>query len=623
MIFIYRCASGRVRRAAIVCIAAAACVSARGADTAPGAVERLYETAAELMGAGDLEGAQARFDSAFATAGVERTEVYPLLLNEQATLRTWRGERREAIAGKRAVIPMLARFGDTELDVSVYSDLGLLYSNLNDPDSAMYFYQKADSAARVLGDDGWQALVTQNIGVMYYNMRRYADAERYLRRAVGYGDRTDDVYSMVTSRQLLAAARQELGDGAEAGGYILSAWRLARGSGNRRLMLRCIPTLYRHFDAAGRRDSADYYMALGEEMLREEPEHSVLWRGYVMARARMHMERGEYGEALRWYHRQAASPMQTERGALMQSMARCYAGMGRMDMAYQYMDSSRMWGDTLARRDVASRLEEFNHRYRALEKEIENAGLRQNVLRRDRALLGTVAIALLLGIGVVLLWMRLRVRRQRQLSLMKQKELEVSQNYIQGLEDERKYVAKELHDGVANDLLGLRMSIEAGVSDAARVAAAVDHARDTVRRISHNLMPPEFDHMTLEEVIGAYVEGVGAHDGDVELTYDGSLTHQPEKQVSRDIYRVAQEYLSNLIRHGSPRRVEVRLCETPDGGVELSIADDSRREAAATAPAAHGIGLRTMADRAKALGATIEIDTEGDGSTRMVLRVPR
>lgn len=282
-----------------------------------------------------------------------------------------------------------------------------------------------------------------------------------------------------------------------------------------------------------------------------------------------------------------------------------------------------MWGDTLARRDVASRLEEFNHRYRALEKEIENAGLRQNVLRRDRALLGTVAIALLLGIGVVLLWMRLRVRRQRQLSLMKQKELEVSQNYIQGLEDERKYVAKELHDGVANDLLGLRMSIEAGVSDAARVAAAVDHARDTVRRISHNLMPPEFDHMTLEEVIRAYVEGIGRHNGDVDLTYEGSLAHQPEKQVSRDIYRVAQEYLSNLMRHGSPRRVEVRLCETPDGGVELSIADDSRREAAAAAPAAHGIGLRTMADRAKALGATIGIDTDSDGGTRMVLRVPR
>ena len=180
-------------------------------------VEKLYEQASELMAGGDLAAAQQQFDKAFAIAGVKNDPVYPLLLNEQATLMTWRGERRKAINAKRAVIPMLKSFNDTELDVSVYSDLGLLYHRSNMTDSAIVFYEKADSACRVLNDPGWTASVTQSIGVMYYNLGRYADAKRYFERAADYGMKANDDYSIVCSHQLLSAVNSEMGDTAAAG----------------------------------------------------------------------------------------------------------------------------------------------------------------------------------------------------------------------------------------------------------------------------------------------------------------------------------------------------------------------------------------------------------------------
>ena len=68
---------------------------------------RLYERAAYLMGEGELENAQTCFDSAFAVPGVESSPVYPILLNEQATLYVYQGDEQRGLEGKKSVLPHL------------------------------------------------------------------------------------------------------------------------------------------------------------------------------------------------------------------------------------------------------------------------------------------------------------------------------------------------------------------------------------------------------------------------------------------------------------------------------------------------------------------------------------
>lgn len=222
----------------------------------PGAnAAALYEQASELMGDNRLEEAQQLFDRAFAIPNVEKDTIYPLLLNEQATLLTWRGERVKAINTKRAVIPMLKTARSTELDVSVYSDLGLLYNRASRIDSAIYFFELADSAAKALGDPGWQSSVKQNIGVMYYNLKRFDIAAKYLKQAADFGLQAGDDYGVVCGLQLLSNAQIELADTVEAGKNARAAWQRALASGNPSYKLRCIPALYRYFEAIGRADS--------------------------------------------------------------------------------------------------------------------------------------------------------------------------------------------------------------------------------------------------------------------------------------------------------------------------------------------------------------------------------
>ena len=97
-----------------------------------------YNRAANLMEEGHYDEAQRSFDSAFATRNVKHSFMYPILLNEQATLLVYVGKTEEAFAMKKNVLPYLPQINDLEKHISVYNDLGLLYRQHQMNDSTLY-----------------------------------------------------------------------------------------------------------------------------------------------------------------------------------------------------------------------------------------------------------------------------------------------------------------------------------------------------------------------------------------------------------------------------------------------------------------------------------------------------
>lgn len=579
--------------------------------------KQLYDRASQLMAEGNLSEAQLCFDKAFAIPDIEHSPIYPLLLNEQATLMTWRGERRDAIDAKRSVIPYLDSFGDKELDISVYSDLGILYHRSNMTDSAIYFHEKADSVARVFGDPGWQASVTHNIGVMYYNLRRFNDAAQYLERAAQYAINSNDTYSIICARQLLSVAETERGNIEEAGVQARMAWNDALALDDKSLQLRCIPSLYRYFEAAGRNDSVDRYMDIGYDLYSQLPQNSVISLGYVMARARMHYNRHQWDKALHWYEIQEKSPMQSNRAALLSHIGNCYRHLGRYEDACRYLDSARIYTDSIANMNAAARLEEFNIKYNALEREMENSTLRMNVLKRDRILLAVALIIAILAVMSMVLYRSSRKARSAMEEMERRRQLETAQHYIQGLEDERKYFAKELHDGVANDLLGLKMKLYTHGDDPRSVEKMIDNTRETVRRIAHELMPPEFDRLSLSEILSYYTSTLSTNSG-TDITYTSTGIGSITPSIGRELYRITQEHLMNLLQHGNATHISINITnDHPDKGT-LTITDNSTTTPP-DQPSGTGIGLRTIADRAKAIGAQIHRNTGSDNLNTFTL----
>ena len=576
-------------------------------------LSRLYNRAATLMEEGAYASAEVCFDQAFATKGVKESPLYPILLNEQGTLYFYTGELARSLETKKSVLPYLPEVDDLEKHVSVYNDLGVLYHRFNRQDSSLYYYNKAVDAARAYGDKSWLANLSLNIGVFNFNLKHYENAEQCIDEALKYVLQTDDTQMTFTVWQVRAAIKAQTGKLDEAGESIQEAWKMACGpEGNAEWKVRCIPGIYRYFQRTGQTDSIPYYINIGNRLLKELPPYNVSAIGFIQTQALANYEQQRYAEALEDFVYLYTHPTGSEKKSLFEKMAVCYHHTGQAQKAFAYMDSARIWADSLARQEITTQLAEMKVKYETQEKELEIAQLQQKVLTQEANGLRT-AIAILIGMAVIVFILSIQRQRQkaaeRKLLLMKrEKELESAQSYIEGLEEECRYFAKELHDGIANDLFALEM--KSANSHNEELGKAIKRLRENIRFLSHELMPPEFEHLSLSEILQKYAASLAESTG-IRIRYtDTTTTGQPVKlsdRTARELYRIVQEITTNIVKHAQASDIEIRFGQQADGSFRLQIADDGQPwEPQPQRDMPKGIGLRTVNDRAKAICAVIE-----------------
>lgn len=577
---------------------------------------RLYNRAATLIGEGQLEAAQQSFDSAFAVPGVEQSPVYPTLLNEQATLYVYQGDERRGLEGKKSVLPHLHRTKDLETHVSVYNDLGILYRRAHEPDSALLYYNKALEAALQYGDESWLAHLNMNLAVFHYNLKHFAEAEQYIDRAWAHALKTDERLAAFNALQVGANIKLAAGHAEEAGRSIRQAWQMACEEDNAEWKLRCMSGFLACFGDNHQTDSLKQYLRMGNRLLEQVTPGTIAARGYLQARAKALLMLEQYAAALQDFRHLQQEGTGTDRHTLYADMARCYQALGDHKRAFACMDSARLWTDTLARRELTDEMARLNIKYHTKEQELQNARLNEQLLQKEAAQLRTVVAALCILFAAVLALAYFRHKQkatERRLQrLQQEKELEAARRYTEGLEEECKHLAKELHDGIANDLLALQMRIETAENTSqARedVARQVDRLRQSVRDISHELMPPDLENICMDGLLVHYAASLCSNRtiiGYCPIGYNELI----DKPTARDIYRIVQETVSNILKHGQATYIRITLETTQSGFCTLDITDNGEAPVIPDHP--QGIGLRTVAERAKALNATLNRGREKD-----------
>lgn len=577
---------------------------------------RYYNRASGFMEEGRYEEAQQTFDSAFALPGAKASSLYPILLNEQATLMAYVGKREEYFRMKKSVLPYLPHVEDPETRISVYTDLAIAYRHHHINDSTFYYYNKALEEALEYGDESWIAHIYNNIAVAYSNIPQLEEAEKYAEMAARHAVKTDDVLVTFSTWQLRAGIKNKLGKSADAEQSIRKAWKIACGAEENAdtWKMRCIPMLIKIFEKAGKPDSVEHYLQLGNGLLEQVPPETIAGMGFVQVRAAAETARGNYAKALEDCLFLRDKRIGTEPHTLFTLMAACYHGLGNDPKAYAYMDSARMWTDTLAQHNLTRQMAEFNVKYQTQEKELQIARLEQEQLRHQAILLKASIVAGLLLAGILIAFIAMRHKKrmaEKKIEWLKREgELNAARRYIEGLEEECKHFAKELHDGIANDLLGLQMKIEssAGKEENGRqLATLVNQLRNNVRNISHELMPPEFERLSLDEILEQYA-GKLAENTDIRVDYHptgGNASRLLPNETAYELYRITQEVTMNIVKHAEATHIDIRLKAEEDGKYSLQIADNGKC-IAPSAGHSQGIGLRTVNDRIKAINATVE-----------------
>jgi signal transduction histidine kinase len=187
---------------------------------------------------------------------------------------------------------------------------------------------------------------------------------------------------------------------------------------------------------------------------------------------------------------------------------------------------------------------------------------------------------------------------------------------------ERRRVARELHEGVLQDLTAvkLRLETECRRQPTAPLLPIVDRVIRIiadVRRVVDELRPPDMGNEPFASAIAAHARALTEANG-IALKLDVPTTIDIPRWAARDVYRIAQEAVANAVRHAAPKLVTVQLSRRAEQTV-VEISDDGTGFDPERVP--RGSGLIGMRERAAALGANLEILTApGRGTTvRLVL----
>jgi PAS domain S-box-containing protein len=191
-------------------------------------------------------------------------------------------------------------------------------------------------------------------------------------------------------------------------------------------------------------------------------------------------------------------------------------------------------------------------------------------------------------------------------------------------EDERQRLGLDLHDGVCQELAGIALMVESArvhlepaaaerVPELARAGEHLLRVMEHLRTLGRDLLPVMVRDLGLEQSLRTFVSGLTSGETKVTATLPLGLPRLGE-QTEIGLYRIAQEALTNAIRHARAHNVALEL--TVDGKlVRLVVRDDGRgfRPGAATAK---GLGIGSMKQRALALGGKLDVRSEpGSGTT--------
>jgi two-component system NarL family sensor kinase len=254
--------------------------------------------------------------------------------------------------------------------------------------------------------------------------------------------------------------------------------------------------------------------------------------------------------------------------------------------------------------------------------------------------IGAIAIAALGVIAVCVAVLNISEHRSADAKLKR-----LARQVVESQEQERARLSRELHDGISQMLVSVKLLLESALARFERAETRVPAAEEAlttgltrlagtlgeVRRISHALRPSMLDDLGLAAALEQLARELGDQ-GAIDVRFESRGTAPAAQRgkprvplpdpVNTVLFRIAQEALTNIVRHARATRAALTLDVAPNG-VTLDIADNGEgfNVDAALADRASGIGLRNMRERLDTLGGVLSV-TSQLGRTVISAHVP-
>lgn len=535
---------------------------------------------------------------------------------------------------------------DTAMLIENLNQLGTIYRRKKNLEKCIVNFEKALHLCEAQNNYRIAAYIYGNIATVYCDWNRPKDAIPFSEKAVEYAQKLGNRQMEGVCYVNLGAIQCNMTDTRNAGiATLQKAIPILEEGNNRRRLCEAYDYLVNAYRQMGQLEVAKDYLGKMDKLVGELKTDVEHYR-YYRVKAAVLEDGGQYSEAIVYYLRMINMLENGYQDARDYEryfhLAKCYRALHNNEKAYDYLNKAYALRESLFQTEKTEQLSDYSVKYRTAEKELEIIRLKQKDLElkaelvKRRIIFGT-ALALLIIVLLVLLFARQRQKarlaglakiagdKEREfLELQKETELRLTRKYIDGLESERHRMATELHDDVCNNLLALEMDVrslpgeEGGAgSEQLRQLEAI---RLRLRSMSHELMPPAFQYATIDEMLSDYVHHLPLPLG---MQAEYSSTKEVDWQVipqeiGFEIYRIVQEAVSNTLKYAYASSLHVSL-SLEEKQFSVQVSDNGK--GFEMNKRTNGIGLRTIQQRANAIGAKVEINSRIGNGTHLKVTV--
>lgn len=299
-----------------------------------------------------------------------------------------------------------------------------------------------------------------------------------------------------------------------------------------------------------------------------------------------------------------------------------YEELKNIPEAYKWLKKYSHLNDSLYRSNMEAKVNALEVKYRNAESQKKIAELNAANQEAHFAVKNSRLINWLLGSSCILLLTAMILGylyyRKSKRSFHQQEQINITQAMLNGQEEERARIARDLHDGLGGRLASIKNNLSdfAGNKEEAnniaihKVIDQLDGSVKELRQIAHNMMPEMLLKLGLKAALSDLCESLASENMDIEFQFLSEDHNIPERE-QLNIYRIIQELLTNVVRHAGAKNVLLQ-CSRSNNVFFITVEDDGKGINPEKLKERRGAGLNNIESRVAYLNGRMEILPRGD-----------
>ncbi len=537
----------------------------------------------------------------------------------------------------------------------IWNNIGIIHTNQGNFDEAIAAYYKGINYEELIGNAKGVAEGYNNIGVVHYYLSDMENTLLFLKKSTAISKEIGDLDILKKGYINIGAIHRYLGEYQEALNYYNEGLKISEDLNNQADINTCWHNIAEVYSLMGKYEQSEaYYMKALVFNKQFDNKHGLALEYNNLGS--LYTKQDKYKQATNSFD--AAYKIANESGFrklkedIYQGYATLYARKKEYQKAYEYNLLYLALKDSILNEENAKSIAELRTKYETAEKEklLATEKSRSDSLKAESAILDRrrieaelttsnrnkwIVFLVLAVIGASLFYFaavqrtKRKAQAEKDAALIRERDKGLTA-VIEAQEDERKRISKDLHDGIGQQLSGLKMAFQRlegklleeiphREQELKQLVNIISDSADEVRNISHQMMPRALTEYGLipatEDMLSKSLAPTGINYEFEHYAIEGRL----DERLEVSLYRIIQELINNIIKHSSAKQVNLQLFKNA-GKIILIIEDNGKGFDQKSTTEGHG--LLNIKSRLNSLHGEVNYSPSPGSGTVATIRIP-